>query len=327
MNHSFDAANIPLELRERRQWVLWSGEDGKKVPKQAANSHRNASTAKSATWCSFDEAVAGAIRHGLGIGFVFTATDPFVFVDLDWYERPTELQQRIIAKLATYTEVSPSGNGVHLFLRADKSRLGPGLRLDVLGVEVYLHGRYSTVTGRVAGYGNRAIVEGTDALIEVMSWLQVPEGIRANTMVRRAGQLRQLGAGAPEMAAILADENQRLYAPPLPEQEVAAIAKSVAGYHVSGYVAVPRRLLLGPEYGDLSFKARALLLDVAARFNGSNNGSITAPFIAMQERGWRSPHTHRKAMQELLASGLVEKTLQGRSHVCSRYCLPWLEWT
>ncbi|MBL0038485.1 MAG: hypothetical protein IPP36_07595 [Nitrosomonadales bacterium] len=87
--------------------------EGKKVPRQARSPQRNASTTKPATWAGIDAAQAAAVGSGLGMGFVFSHADPLVFVDLDWDDQPSELQSRIIAKLDSYTEVSPSGAGAY----------------------------------------------------------------------------------------------------------------------------------------------------------------------------------------------------------------------
>src|SRR5260370_5495941 len=52
--------------------------------------------------------------------------------------------QWIIHELSSYTEISPSGTGVHIVLRGD---LPPGGRRQG-HVEIYADGRYFTVTGR-----------------------------------------------------------------------------------------------------------------------------------------------------------------------------------
>jgi len=71
--------------------------------------------------------------------------------------------------------------------------------------------------------------------------------------------------------------------------------------------------------------AKAFLLDIAARFTGKNNGSITVPFVAMQERGWRSSATLNRALKELVAAGFLKVSRKGGSHNCQRYRLPWLQ--
>ena len=83
---SFD--RIPADMRVYPQFVLWRAEhrDGSDKPTKVPYSPRSgthASVGDPTTWGSFDEAVAAHDRGGWnGIGFVFTANDPFAGIDL-----------------------------------------------------------------------------------------------------------------------------------------------------------------------------------------------------------------------------------------------------
>ena len=154
----FDA--IPLELRERRQWVVWRYEErmGKKptkVPVRASDCRTRASTTDSSTWTSFDDARDAVTFAGLpGIGYVFTADDPYVGIDLDDGLSAAD-RGAIMDVLDSYAEASVSGNGVHVIVRASlnghgRNRRGP--------FEVYETERYFCMTG--------AHVAGTPATIE-----------------------------------------------------------------------------------------------------------------------------------------------------------------
>src|SRR5262245_56832962 len=113
---------VPACLRERDQWVCWRyvERDGKrtKVPFNARTGGMADST-ESATWSSFEEAVeayTNAHRYE-GIGFVFSADDPFCGVDLDdCIDASTGALklwgQQFIDQLDSYSEISPSGTGV-----------------------------------------------------------------------------------------------------------------------------------------------------------------------------------------------------------------------
>lgn len=149
------AAAIPAELRERRQWVVWRREErgGKstKVPYVATAPTRKASSTDSATWSTFDEAVACGDMDG--IGFVFAQNDPYTGVDLDDCFIGEELHPAaaaIVDKLDSYTELSPSGTGIHIIVRAE---LGRGRRTSKTPwgaeFETYDRGRYFCMTGRV----------------------------------------------------------------------------------------------------------------------------------------------------------------------------------
>ena len=149
--------NVPLELQETDQWVAWAmesrGSDQKptKIPKNP-KTLRNAKTTSTDTWGSFEEACVACETHPEldGIGFVFTDNDPYVGIDLDGVvDRETgilnELANDFVSNIGSYTELSPSGTGLHIILRGHLtkagSRKGP--------VEIYAKGRYFTFTGKV----------------------------------------------------------------------------------------------------------------------------------------------------------------------------------
>jgi primase-polymerase (primpol)-like protein len=149
------AENIPEELRERPQWVTWRYEerDGKptKVPYTPHTSFR-ASAVDSTTWRPFFEAHSAYARGRCdGIGFVFSDDDPYCGIDLDKCLDPEtgdiapwafEILDRVGDD--AYTEVSPSGTGIHIIIRA--SVRGGGMRRDK--VEMYSRARYFAITGR-----------------------------------------------------------------------------------------------------------------------------------------------------------------------------------
>ncbi len=122
---NFDA--IPAELKERPQWVLWKKETrgGKpsKVPYQPNG--KRASTTKPETWLKYDLAVLfykmKPDRYA-GIGYVFSADDPFCGIDLDLCLVPesgflAKWAQEVLGRVPGYAEVSPSGSGVKLICR------------------------------------------------------------------------------------------------------------------------------------------------------------------------------------------------------------------
>src|SRR5215217_2839291 len=141
-----------LNLRDLRQWLCWRSEerDGKptKIPYSPLTGERASSTTPE-TWTSYEEAVRACKEEGYtGVGFVFTPEDDLCGVDLDGcLDRLTgEIEPwawTIIKELDSYTEISPSGTGVHVLLRAtlpeDRNRKGR--------FEAYDRGRYFTVTG------------------------------------------------------------------------------------------------------------------------------------------------------------------------------------
>ena len=149
---------IPFELRERPQWVIWRAverDDGKttKVPYRADGTGRASST-DAFTWSTFEAALAGAeTLSAEGLGFVFTESDPYFGLDLD-DELSAADRAAIVLALDTYTELSPSGKGMHVVGRG--SLYGAGRHPAGLGV--FDRSRYFTFTGRH--------VVGTPATIE-----------------------------------------------------------------------------------------------------------------------------------------------------------------
>ena len=94
--------------------------------------------------------------------------------------------------------------------------------------------------------------------------------------------------------------------------------------HGGWFFRLPVEVLDSPAYCGLSFKARALLMDLGAQFRGHNNGDFTAAWTQMRPRGWKSKDTLRRALLELLEAGLIELTRQGGLHWCSLYAVTWL---
>ena len=144
-------SNIPEELRRRRQWVVWKLEerDGEltKVP-YTPGSKRRASSTDLETWRSFGEALSALeSRRFDGIGFMFSSGDPYTGIDLDGCRNPEtgairREAQEIIESLDAYTEVSPSGKGVHIIVRGKLER-----NRKRGWIEAYSCERFFTMTG------------------------------------------------------------------------------------------------------------------------------------------------------------------------------------
>ncbi|WP_276256802.1 hypothetical protein [Halomontanus rarus] len=152
-----DVEAIPGILAERAQWLCWRAEerDGKqtKVPVNPATGDF-ASTTDDRTWSALEQALECAATDAAdGIGFVFTATDPLVGVDLDDCRdpdtgEPLEPAPTIIERLDSFTEVSPSGTGYHVILEGDLPNGGNRHG----SIEMYDQARFFTVTAdHVAG--------------------------------------------------------------------------------------------------------------------------------------------------------------------------------
>ena len=158
---------IPEELKRLSRWVGWKvvERDGKstKVPVDPKMLYL-ASTTDESTWAAFSEAVSAARASRLaGIGFVLGA--PYTGIDLDQC-RDAESgdiepwAQEIVDNIRSYTEISPSGTGLHLIVRGSLPANG---RRRTGKIEMYDAGRYFTITGVRVGTTDR-VEDRQDAL-------------------------------------------------------------------------------------------------------------------------------------------------------------------
>lgn len=164
-------ANIPLELKQLNQWVLWKVENVKgrvkptRIPYSAVHGGKADITLLS-DLSGFDECVRRCVNGYNGIGFAFVKGGCHSGIDLDATDKPLILaeQRQIYDELDSYTELSPSGRGVHIIIKANN--LPTGRRRE--GVELYSDGRYFTMTGNVLN-PVRPIAERGNKLIEIFS--------------------------------------------------------------------------------------------------------------------------------------------------------------
>ncbi|HNX17526.1 MAG TPA: hypothetical protein PKM50_04250 [Methanoregula sp.] len=138
--------NIPAELTRLARWVVWQYEERNNKPTKppyvpAPGKKRHALVNISSTWGTFEQAKNVKESEGFdGIGFVLG--DGIFGIDFD---HATGDMVKEALTLGSYTEWSPSGHGVHVIGRS-------GLRLKGRKkgtVELYMQGRYFTVTGAI----------------------------------------------------------------------------------------------------------------------------------------------------------------------------------
>ncbi|MGH9771343.1 MAG: hypothetical protein ACRD4Q_06560 [Candidatus Acidiferrales bacterium] len=142
---------VPAELLEYKQWVLWRRVEvngrATKIP-ISPWSGKAAACHKPQTWGTYRHVLYAMRRFPCnGAGFVFTEADPFCGIDLDQCRTincaiaPEALN--LIERLGSYTELSPSGTGAHVLVKAKLP--GKGRRSG--NIEMYDTGRYFTITG------------------------------------------------------------------------------------------------------------------------------------------------------------------------------------
>ena len=175
--------NIPKELRNLKQWVLWKyatreNDTGErkltKIPFQIKEALEgksvSAKTNGPETWGNFEEAYSILVdpvkRKGFhGLGFVFSENDNYVGVDIDHVYDPETQEWNDFAlyevlKLNSYAELSPSETGAHVIIKGKK----PPERCRANNWEMYQAGRYFTFTGKHIPDTPKEINESPEAL-------------------------------------------------------------------------------------------------------------------------------------------------------------------
>ena len=145
----------------------------------------NASPTNPADWTTLAEAQAKiASDNSLILGFVLTEDDPYTVVDFDTYKiDPSPLTQEVKASIKanhanifkafdTYTELSPSGGGAHIWCKG----WVPSRKFNEQFFEVYSSERFFTVTGNHI-HGTE-IAERQTLLDELIAYVDAATGQR-----------------------------------------------------------------------------------------------------------------------------------------------------
>lgn len=157
-----DPDGLPASLVSTDRALLWRrekrDEQETKVPYRPGYPSEHAAVNDPETWGSFWTALAD-VQDGEADGVGVVLGNGIVGVDLDDCRNPdtgelADWARKIVDRLDSYTEVSPSGTGLHVLARG---RLPDGRRRKG-HLEMYSDGRYFTVTGDH--------LEGTPAEIE-----------------------------------------------------------------------------------------------------------------------------------------------------------------
>jgi hypothetical protein len=155
--------SFPAELRARPIWLVWKYElnakktDWTKVPHIAEPGGGGAKSNDPSTWRSFEQAVRiGQKASGIGLCFV----EDYCGIDLDCCrDKDTGViapwAQKIVDHLHSYTELSPSGTGLHIIVRLTQELPAGGRKWGgkdkgwEIGVYDRTSPRYFCVTGRI----------------------------------------------------------------------------------------------------------------------------------------------------------------------------------
>lgn len=147
--------NIPDELKKLKQWVCWHQDKLPRNPYTGGNAQSN----NKETWSDFDTAIKALDKyHFDGIGFMFA--NGYFGVDLDKCLDNTDFIDEFVETLQSYTEISRSGNGIHIIC---KGTLPDGARRRG-NVEMYSSGRYFIMTGKLYNPNYTEIKDCTESI-------------------------------------------------------------------------------------------------------------------------------------------------------------------
>lgn len=155
-NYVFRPEQIPASLSEINRWCNFYTEpkpDGR-TNKLPCNAHGTkidvASDNAAPNFRTFDAVTAALGRNPRlnGIGWILTDEDDITFIDVDHCRNAatgelTPEATETVRELDSFTEVSVSGTGLHIFARGDVPT-----SVKANGIEIYCRGRFATMTGQ-----------------------------------------------------------------------------------------------------------------------------------------------------------------------------------
>ena len=140
---------VPEELKQLNRWVtyrLYWDEKRGKYDKKPFNARTGgmAQSNNAETWSDYETAIKVVHLYD-GLGFMLG--DGIFGVDIDSVELSDPVVKEVITTLNSYSEVSPSGKGIHVICKGSK----PKGACRKGNFECYEKGRFFTVTGKVIG--------------------------------------------------------------------------------------------------------------------------------------------------------------------------------
>ena len=269
-------SNIPEELRRLNQWVC--ANENSKVPMQARMPFPASSTNPD-TWASFEEAVfAVEAGHYDYIGFVFN-DNGIVGIDLDdalcdveyailgsteqnFGKTMSGLAEEIVRLCRSYTEISKSGTGLHIFVKGDIPFKGKN---NLAGIEIYKTARFFIMTGEPVVFGG--VEDNQYAIDQIVdkyfpdtrerktttvtpriynpewdcpkgckrvrikpNYPTIPDGCRNICLTSLAGMMHSIGYTKGQIYRELQYANNTACKPPLDDGELRTICNSVTRY-------------------------------------------------------------------------------------------------
>lgn len=149
--------NLPEKMKSCTNFINWilveREKEGKKglVKIPVNESGRPISVTNAKNYMDLDTAKERAEQKNFGLGFAITPSSGLVGIDIDHCRDAegnlSELAKNIADRCNSYTEYSPSGNGIHIWIEDSDIEEIKKCRKANIGLEIYTNKRYFTVTG------------------------------------------------------------------------------------------------------------------------------------------------------------------------------------
>lgn len=192
---------IPEELKQLPIWCVWNLEKGGKIPynpwtgyKAQSNNLESFTPFKTASKAMYDGRYNGV---GIGIFYGINAIDIDHCINDGNY---SDMANDIIQRMNSYTEISPSGNGIRIIFKAPDLQYNKELYYihnQKRGLEIYVSGatsKFVTITGNVIN--DVPIANRTVALQEILDLYMRRTSAHIHTdtvIVQPIGDFLQIG--------------------------------------------------------------------------------------------------------------------------------------
>lgn len=156
---SVSYSSIPQELKDLRKWTTWvyTTKDGvrRKLPIMAGTDRLAAKVNDPQYWARYNDCVR-MLETRKHHGLTFALTGDYTLIDLDWKDTNSrEVPLSVLSLIEyfdSYTEVSSSGQGIHILVRGDLPKeYKHRFVLPGVGVEIYSKSRFCSMTGALLG--------------------------------------------------------------------------------------------------------------------------------------------------------------------------------
>lgn len=159
------------ELKAQKIWFCWNykeNEDGKltKVPISYEKTETGVDETHRETWCTYNEAKLAREKYGFdGIGLVIP--DGYFGIDIDKRSLEDAITKDILSTVDnTYGEKSPSGKGLHIIGKVDKSKIPKNKDGTKINEKYYQKNKKINIECYIGGLTNRFFTFTDDVVVD-----------------------------------------------------------------------------------------------------------------------------------------------------------------